>query len=507
MFKLGLLLSLLILLLLIKLKNRAERAKRCLPANGFPGVWTSYLNSVSNCFYSKSATKDACLRFPGSLFTFSLLGQWVVLAKAKEHVRELCNAPEDILSMESAAEELLQLRHLVGPLFSDELYHIPVIRTKLNFNLEGILPPLVDEMHNACSDIIDTQINGGDWTSIMVSPIFSRIICQATSRILVGDPLCRDEEYCELARQFTDDVLLMGPVLKFLVPKLLRPWAGLAYRSIFKHQERMEKLLTPLIESRRNLRRNSVSDMPNDMLSWLMEDSPLDKEHSTRSLSMRMLNVIFVALHTTTKTFIHALYYLASQPQYISILREEVEQQFDPDDLTTWTREALGRCVKLDSFLKETLRLKGLGAIWMPRLAVSDFTFSDGTHIPSGYYVATAATAVHEDNNLYESAHEFDGLRFASMRKGPKTLDGLENEKDWQYRMTGNSESYLAFGGGRHLCPGRFFASMEMKCLLAYLVLRYDLKMKDGVRPSDEWFGPTLNPARNGEVLFCRRKV
>ncbi|KAJ3726542.1 cytochrome P450 [Lentinula guzmanii] len=102
---------------------------------------------------------------------------------------------------------------------------------------------------------------------------------------------------------------------------------------------------------------------------------------------MRMLNVVFVAciLH---QTFIHALYYLASQPQYISILREEVEQQFDPDDRTTWTREALGRCVKLDSFLKETLRLKASGNM-DARLAVSDFTFSDGSHIPSGYYVAT----------------------------------------------------------------------------------------------------------------------
>ncbi|KAJ4480063.1 cytochrome P450 [Lentinula aciculospora] len=482
------------------MNSRAIRAKCHLPANGFSGVWTSYLDSLLNCFQAKAAIRDACLRFPGSLFTFSLLGQWVVLAKEKEHVRELYNAPEDVLSMESAAEELLQLRHIVGPLFSDELYHIPVIRTKLNLNLEDILPPLLDEINSAFPDIIESQISEGDWASIKVLPAFSRIICRATNRILVGDSLCRSDEYCKLANGFTNDVLSVGPVLKFLLPKFLRPLAGMAYRSMFKHQKRMEKLLTPLIEDRRRLRQSSASDMPNDMLSWLMETSPSYEGYSVESLSMRMLNVNFVALHTTTKTFTHAVYYLASQPQYIPILRQEVGQQLDPDDLTTWTKEALGRCVKLDSFLKETLRLKGLGAIWMPRLAVSDFDFSDGTHIPSGYYVAAAATAVHEDETLYESAHEFNGLRFASMRQESTASDGPENGKNWQYRMTSNSESYLAFGGGRHLCPGRFFASIEMKCLMAYLVLHYNLKMlEDGVRPPDEWFGPTSNPARNGK--------
>ncbi|KAJ3876069.1 cytochrome P450 [Lentinula edodes] len=506
MGKLGLLLLLLLLVSLfaLKLNNRARRAKRYLPANGFRGVWLNYSDSVWNCFRAKSAIRDACFGFSGSLFTFSLLGQWVVLAMEKDHVRELCNAPEDVLSMEAAAEELLQLRHTIGPLFSDELYHIPVIRTKLNLNLEEIFPPLVDEIHAAFSDIINTQIGEADWASIKVLPTFSRIICRATNRILVGSHLCRNEEYCKLASGFTNDVLSIGPVLKFLVPKFLRPLVGMAYRSLFSHQKRMENLLIPLIKDRRRLRHDPVSDIPNDMLSWLMEASPLHEEYSTESLSMRMLNVNFVALHTTTKTFTHAIYCLASQPQYISILREEVEQQLDSGNTTTWTREALGRCVKLDSFLKETLRLHGLGAIWMPRLAVSDFFFSDGTHIPPGYFVATAATAVHENDALYENARDFNGFRFSSMRKG--TLGRPETEKDWQYRMTSNSESYLAFGGGRHLCPGRFFASMEMKCLMAYLVLHYDLKtLKDGVRPPDEWFGPTSNPARNARVLFHRR--
>lgn len=38
----------------------------------------------------------------------------------------------------------------------------------------------------------------------------------------------------------------------------------------------------------------------------------------------------------------------------------------------------------------------------------------------------------------------------------------------------------LNFGYGRHACPGRFFATNEIKMVLARLILEYDIKMPDG---------------------------
>ncbi|KAJ7678862.1 hypothetical protein DFH06DRAFT_974719 [Mycena polygramma] len=92
-------------------------------------------------------------------------------------------------------------------------------------------------------------------------------------------------------------------------------------------------------------------------------------------------------------------------------------------------------------------------------------------------------------------------------RNDPDDLDTFEadSDDDWKYRLTGTSPHCLSFGGGRHICPGRFFASLELKCLVAYLVLNYDVKTPvAGNRPPDEWFGPTSNPARNAEILFRR---
>ncbi|KAJ6531847.1 cytochrome P450 [Mycena capillaripes] len=500
---------LLVIFLTTALYERGRRKQSELPPLGFKGVWTSYASSVTDTFRSNAAIQEKCKEYGDRLFTFSQVGQWVVIVKAKERVKDFYNAPEEVLSMEVAAEELLQLHQLVGRQFCDETYHIPAIKTSLNQNLTTILPQLVDEIVYGYKDILDSQLGDSkEWKPVRALDTFTRIICRSSNRVFVGLPLCRDEDYCQLASQFSSNVLLCGPMVKFLLPRFLRPLAGVLFKTIFRHHQRMLKHLGPMIAARR--KQHPKGNDENDMLTWLMETAPADQEYSAESLAMRMLNVNFVAIHTTSKTFTHALYHLASKPFYIPILRAEAQKYLGKDDPATWTKEALGRCIRLDSFLKESQRLNGMGALWMPRMAVDHFTFSDGTKITPGTFVATAATAIHEDAEIYDRPLDFDGLRFSTMREqrnDPNDLDTFEpdSDDDWKYRLTGTSPHCLSFGGGRHICPGRFFASLELKCLVAYLVLNYDVKTPvDGNRPPDEWFGPTSNPARNADILFRR---
>ena len=53
----------------------------------------------------------------------------------------------------------------------------------------------------------------------------------------------------------------------------------------------------------------------------------------------------------------HALYDLASMPEYIAPLREEVEAIIATDG---WTKNALAKMWKVDSFLKESHRVNGI---------------------------------------------------------------------------------------------------------------------------------------------------
>lgn len=54
-----------------------------------------------------------------------------------------------------------------------------------------------------------------------------------------------------------------------------------------------------------------------------------------------------------------ALYYLAAHPEYIEPLRQEVDMVISQEG---WTKAALGKMQKLDSFLKESQRITGLAA-------------------------------------------------------------------------------------------------------------------------------------------------
>ena len=56
--------------------------------------------------------------------------------------------------------------------------------------------------------------------------------------------------------------------------------------------------------------------------------------------------------------------------------------------------------------------------------------------------------------------------------------------------------------------PGRFFAVMQMKVILANIIVHYDLKLGgDGRRPKEVRIGFAVNPARDGVVLLRERRA
>ncbi len=84
------------------------------------------------------------------------------------------------------------------------------------------------------------------------------------------------------------------------------------------------------------------------------------------------------------------------------------------------------------------------------------------------------------------------------MRQDPK------EENKYQFVSTANTQ--LHFGGGRHACPGRWFASHEIKLILSALILEYDMKTKDGEgRPKNILFQSQLSPNPNAEIMFKSR--
>jgi cytochrome P450 len=139
---------------------------------------------------------------------------------------------------------------------------------------------------------------------------------------------------------------------------------------------------------------------------------------------------------------------------------------------------------------------------------VKPFTFSNGVTIPMGVLLATPLLPVHLDETVYENADNFDGFRFSKKRE----FTG-ESAK---HHSVNTSTEFLTFGHGEHawylipetqlmVSPGRFFVINELKLMLAFILLRFDVKTKNGVRPKDWEFQGTILPDVNAEILFKHR--
>jgi len=141
----------------------------------------------------------------------------------------------------------------------------------------------------------------------------------------------------------------------------------------------------------------------------------------------------------------------------------------------------------------------GPPAIGVTRRAMKDFTFSNGVTVPEGHFVSAAPYATHYDSRFYPNPEEFQAFRFSDMRE--KEGEGLKHQ------AVMITEEWINFGGGRHACPGRFFAVNEVKGMLAYIILNYDVKLADGQpRPENVWFGHANLANKKAHVLFRKRK-
>lgn len=123
------------------------------------------------------------------------------------------------------------------------------------------------------------------------------------------------------------------------------------------------------------------------------------------------------------------------------------------------------------------------------------FTFSDGTYVPSGTMLAVPVHHIGRDPSLFpEHPDQFDPYRFTKQREN----DGEGNHLQFASITNGT----MAFGWGKAACPGRFFASMEIKLILMHLVMHYDFKVNGEERYPNVAFGNMNMPDTKRTLLF-----
>lgn len=138
-------------------------------------------------------------------------------------------------------------------------------------------------------------------------------------------------------------------------------------------------------------------------------------------------------------------------------------------------KSCLFRMRLLDSFLKESARMDCFPTT-LRRIALRDVRFRDGTLLPQGAYCMIAPAPMKDSSFYTPDALVFDGFRYIKLRQAASER-GSTGEQ-YQYCSVSNQDT--VFGLGVHACPARFFATFQVKLLVAYMLLHYDMRLPDG---------------------------
>ncbi|KAL1670822.1 cytochrome P450 [Schizophyllum commune] len=433
-------------------------------------------------------------------FKIANLSRWIVVVGGNSLIEELRRGGEDVLSFSQGTEELAQVRHVFGESIARNPYHNQVLQTQLTRNLHSICGDMRDEMVAAFNDLIPPSDH--EWNAVPALASMTEVICRITSRVFVGLPLCRDREYVALCTGFARQAVRAIIILS-ITPPFLRPLVARIIWHVQGTVTRMENFLRPLASERSEEGRDSMTKREfvrvNDLIMWLMKEDNGGEKDKLHDLALRLIASNFAAIHTTSMTFTHALYDLAAHPEYAKYLRMEIQEMVTRGG---WRKDTIDGMHLHDSFLRESMRMRALRQLSTMRKTLQPFTFESATGgpvtLPAGVLVFAATPAVHFDPAEYgETAHDFEPFRFGNifMPTWPRN------------HLVSASSNFLGWGGGKHQCPGRFFAAVEMKMMLAYIVGRFDGgALRSGPRPKDSRVEANCFPNPWANVRIRRRE-
>ncbi|KAL1713773.1 cytochrome P450 [Schizophyllum commune] len=465
-----------------------------IPIIGPSGWFASYRGKKIFSEHANEMVREGVEKYPSGMFRVARLG-WTVVVSGRQLISELSSAPADELSFFHSVSEATQTKHTLGPTaeLSRGHVHTNVIRGELTRNIAVRFDDIYDEICAAFKDNI-TFASGEvpAYTTIL------SIVTRTSNRYFVGLPLCRNQDYLDSVSGFARKVMQSaGRIKKW--PTFLQPLVGHIFSPFREHYPGLSAHLGALVAQR--LHEDRVlgpdrPDLPNDAITWLLKHENMDDRLEATIMRIMLLN--FVAIHTSNNMLTHALFWLASQPEYIAPLREEVEEAIARQG---WTKAGLRDMHKVDSFLREVARTSKSGCLSLNRRVMKEggYTFSNGVTIPKGTYVSASMHAAHMNPDVYPNPEVFDGFRFARLREKEPT----------KYQVASTDFDYLHFGHGHHACPGRIFAANELKAMLAHLVLHYDVQLEGGsrIKPENEWTDEFACANTKAKVMFRKRVV
>ncbi|GKT50856.1 cytochrome P450 monooygenase 2 [Colletotrichum spaethianum] len=336
------------------------------------------------------------------------------------------------------------------------------------------------------------------WREYHIKNDILDLISRLSSRVFLGAEVCRNEDWLAITKSYTLNAFLGAMILR-PYPYWLRSiahWFIPECKSLRQQVSDSKIIIEPVLQKRRDLRREAFEKgepVPsfNDGIDWFEEESK-GREYDVVGAQ---LGLSVVAIHTTTDLLVETMLRIAENPELFDPLRKEIVEVLSTDG---WKKTALFNMKLMDSVLKESQRLKPITSAIINRVATRQVTLPNGLQLQKGESCVGDLGMMY-DPSIYPDPETFDAYRFINMR-GDAKLDS-------QAHLVSTSAAHLGFGHGHHACPGRFFASNELKVALSHLLMKYDWKLTPGYEHKWQEMGLTWSSDETAKLLMRKREM
>ncbi|KAG4271066.1 hypothetical protein FPRO04_11294 [Fusarium proliferatum] len=345
------------------------------------------------------------------------------------------------------------------------------------------------------------QKKNTEWRAMRLKPAILDIIARISSRIYLGDQLCRNEAWLKITKTYTTNFYTASTNLR-MFPRSIRPlahWFLPECRKLRQERKDAVGIITPLIERRRELRRAAIAagqPLPvfHDAIDWSEQEAEAAGSGSAFDPVIFQLTLSLLAIHTTYDLLQQTMIDLGRHPEYIEPLRQEVVQLLREEG---WKKTTLFKMKLLDSAIKESQRMKPGSIVTMRRYVTEDITLSSGLILKKGTRLNVDNRRL-DDPKIYENPDVYNPYRFFDMRS--------EAGKDHGAQLVSTGSNHMGFGHGQHSCPGRFFAANEIKVALCHILVKYDWKLCPDTETKPDTRGMIAKSSPVTDILIKRRQ-
>ncbi|KAK1392042.1 Beta-amyrin 28-oxidase [Heracleum sosnowskyi] len=228
---------------------------------------------------------------------------------------------------------------------------------------------------------------------------------------------------------------------------------GTQFNKAIKSSKKVKEMLYKIIKQRKIDLAQGKASATQDILSHMLLTSDEDGKFMGESgIADKILGLLIGGHDTASSACAFIVKYLAELPAiYDGVYKEQMEiaKSKAPGELLKW--EDIQRMKYSWNVACEVLRLAPplQGSF---REVLTEFSYN-GFSIPKGWKIYWSANSTHRNSDVFPEPGKFDPSRFEGSGPAPYT--------------------FVPFGGGPRMCPGKEYARLEILVFMHNLVKRY----------------------------------